>query len=129
MCFTKKYIFNSYTSIEDILNKIYNDISPEKIKLVELNEDVLNYIKDLELEDYYSDKIIVIEIKNIDDVNELEYVLNDMLHKIYSQCELQKSIQNNKKIKKLLQELEYNENKCENIKCEILRRTYNNYNI
>lgn len=125
MCLTKKYIFNSYTSIEDILNEIYNDISPEKVKLVELNEDVLNYIKDLELEDYYSDKIIVIEIKNIDDVNELEYVLNDMLHKIYSQCELQKSIHNNKKIKKLLQELEYNENKCENIKCEILRRTYN----
>lgn len=125
MCLTKKYIFSSYTSIEDILNEIYNDISPEKVKLVELNEDVLNYIKDLELEDYYSDKIIIVEIKNIDDVNELEYVLNDMLHKIYSQCELQKSIQNNKKIKKLLQELEYNENKCENIKCEILNRTYN----
>lgn len=125
MCFTKKYIFNSYTSIEDILNKIYNDISPEKVKLVELNEDVLNYIKDLELEDYYSNKIIMVEIKNINDIDELEYVLNDLLHKIYSQCELQKSIHNSKIIKKLLQELEYNENKCKNIKCEILSRTYN----
>ena len=108
----KKYIFESFTSIDDMLSEIFKDINcPDEIKV---NSMVVDEIKKLETEeDIYLKQDISIEI----DLNgDIESQLNEFVHNIYHKYELIRFIKTNKIIDNLVEELAEKEKECQIIR-------------
>ena len=112
----KKYIFESFTSIDDMLSEIFKDINcPDEIKV---NPMVVNEINKLETEeDIYLKQDISIEI-DLD--GDIESQLNEFVHNIYHKYELIRFIKTNKIIDDLVEELAEKEKECQIIRKIIL---------
>lgn len=114
---SRDYIFECFMSINTFLNTVFKDIEREN---VELNKDVVEAIHDLEYEDFYNNVEYNVHIDNIKDKDEIEFVLNELIHQVYKNCELQKMIKQNIEIDNLVKEYEQNEQKCLDLKNRIV---------
>lgn len=114
---SRDYIFECFMSINTFLNTVFKDIEREN---VELNKDVVETIHDLEYEDFYNNVEYNVHINNIKDKDEIEFVLNELIHQVYKNCELQKMIKQNIEIDNLVKEYEQNEQKCLDLKNRIV---------
>lgn len=97
----KKYIFESFTSIDTMLSEIFKDIDCQD--KIQVNSMIVDEIKRLETEeDIYLKQDISIEINLNFDV---ELQLNEFVHYIYHKYEIIKFIKTNKIIDNLVEEL------------------------
>lgn len=112
----REYIFER-SSINRTLENVFKDVKRENI---EINVDVLNAILDLERQNFYANEKFKIIIHNINDIEEVEFILNEFLHLIYSNCERQKLIKKNLEIDDLVKKYEEKEQECLNLKNKII---------
>lgn len=119
-----KYAFDVKTSIYEIIYTVCKDLKLEIKNKIELNEAVLSELKKLEIEGFYNSTPIDVYINDFDNAEDIENALNETLHVIYSQCELQKNIMNSRKVDQLINKLIEKESECEDIKKEILKYSF-----
>lgn len=115
----KNYVFESYTSVNEMLNIIFKDIDENKLKQINVNNMILEGITELEDEDYYVQKNYSIDVNIEAEASEIEDLLNEFVHEMYRQIEIVKFSKINRIINNLCDTLEIKESECEHIKTRI----------
>lgn len=121
MCTDEQCVFESGSSIDELLKYFFETVPGEIMKNIEINFNVVKAIKELEEEDFFNQRPVVITIKENYTESDFEFIINELIHCVYRECELQKQIYNSRKIDMLVEQLEKKEAECEAIKKEIIK--------